>query len=79
MSVMWKSVWWRYRQTEAEYALCDIQKSIGISDYELGQALPKDFRGILSTIEEIEKELETNNEWTQYLLNKCDINIWNWQ
>ena len=43
----------------AEYALRDIQKPIGISDYELGQALPKDFRGSLPTIEEIEKELET--------------------
>lgn len=27
---------------KAEYALRDIQKPIGISDYELGQALPKD-------------------------------------
>ncbi|MBR8730484.1 MULTISPECIES: PDDEXK nuclease domain-containing protein [Bacteroidales] len=44
---------------KAEYALRDIQKPIGISDYELGQALPKDFRGSLPTIEEIEKELET--------------------
>ena len=43
---------------KAEYALRDIQKPIGISDYELGQALPKDFRGNLPTIEEIEKELE---------------------
>jgi hypothetical protein len=42
---------------KAEYALRDIQKPIGISDYELGQALPKDFRGSLPTIEEIEKEL----------------------
>lgn len=42
----------------AEYALRDIQKPIGISDYELGQALPKNFRGSLPTIEEIEKELE---------------------
>ena len=47
---------------KAEYALRDIQKPIGISDYELGQALPKDFRGSLSTIEEIEKELESNRE-----------------
>lgn len=47
---------------KAEYALCDIQKPIGISDYELGQALPKDFRGSLPTIEEIEKELESNRE-----------------
>ncbi len=46
---------------KAEYALRDIQKPIGISDYELGQALPKDFRGSLLTIEEIEKELESNS------------------
>ena len=42
---------------KAEYALRDIQKPIGISDYELGQALPKDFRGSLPTIEEIENEV----------------------
>ncbi len=47
---------------KAEYALRDIQKPIGISNYELGQALPKDFRGSLPTIEEIEKELESNRE-----------------
>ena len=47
---------------KAEYALRDIQKPIGISDYELGQALPKDFRGSLPTIEEIEKELEENGQ-----------------
>ncbi|MCR9011135.1 PDDEXK nuclease domain-containing protein [Gabonibacter chumensis] len=46
---------------KAEYALRDIQKPIGISDYELGQALPKDFRGSLPTIEEIEKELDGNS------------------
>lgn len=47
---------------KAEYALRDIQKPIGISDYELGQALPKDFRGSLPTIEEIEKELESDRQ-----------------
>ena len=46
---------------KAEYALRDIQKPIGISDYELGQALPKDFRGSLPTIEQIEKELEMSD------------------
>ncbi|MDR0940402.1 MAG: PDDEXK nuclease domain-containing protein [Mediterranea sp.] len=46
---------------KAEYALRDIQKPIGVSDYELGQALPKDYRGSLPTIEEIEKELEPIN------------------
>ena len=40
----------------------DIQKPIGVSDYELGQALPKDFRSNLPSIEEIEKGL---NEWNQ--------------
>ena len=43
---------------KAEYALRDIQKPIGISYYELGQALPEDFRGSLPTIEEIENEFE---------------------
>ena len=47
---------------KAEYALRDIQKPIGVSDYELGQALPKDFRSSLPSIEEIEKGL---NEWNQ--------------
>ena len=47
---------------KAEYALRDIQKPIGVSDYELGQALPKDFRSSLPSIKEIEKGL---NEWNQ--------------
>ena len=47
---------------KAEYALRDIQKPIGVSDYELGQTLPKDFRSSLPSIEEIEKGL---NEWNQ--------------
>ena len=42
---------------KAEYALRNIKKPIGISEYELGQFLPNDFRGSLPTIEEIEKEL----------------------
>ena len=46
---------------KAEYALRDIQKPIGISDYELGQALPSDFCGSLPSIEEIEKELESDS------------------
>ena len=49
-------------RVKAEYALRDIQKPIGISDYELGHALPKDFRGSLPTIEEIEKELASDNQ-----------------
>lgn len=44
---------------KAEYALRDINKPIGISDYKLGQALPKDLRSSLPSIEEIEEELES--------------------
>ena len=42
---------------KAEYALRDIAKPIGVSDYELGQALPKDLRSSLPTIEDIENDL----------------------
>lgn len=41
----------------AEYALRDVHKPIGISDYELGSALPKDIKSRLPSIEELEKEL----------------------
>ena len=40
----------------------EIYRSQLVSDYELGQALPKDFRSSLPSIEEIEKGL---NEWNQ--------------
>lgn len=43
---------------KAEYALRDIQKPIGISDYELGQTLPHDLRSSLPSIEEIEAEFD---------------------
>lgn len=42
---------------KAEYALRDIAKPIGISDYKLGQALPNNLRSSLPSIEDIEKEL----------------------
>lgn len=45
-------------KVKAEYALRDIAKPIGISDFELGQALPNDLRSSLPSIEEIEAELE---------------------
>ncbi len=41
----------------AEYAMRDIQKPIGVSDYELTRALPKKLKSVLPTVEEIEKEL----------------------
>jgi hypothetical protein len=44
----------------AEYALRDIKKPIGISSYtaKLVENLPKEFKGKLPTIEEIEAEFE---------------------
>lgn len=46
---------------KAEYALRDINKPIGISEYELGLALPKNLQSSLPTIEEIESNLNKNN------------------
>ena len=44
-------------KVKAEYALRDINKPIGISEYELGQALPKQINSSLPTIEDIENNL----------------------
>src|SRR5487761_364925 len=41
----------------AEYALRDMEKPIGISEYELTRALPASLRSALPTVEEIEAEL----------------------
>ncbi len=42
----------------AEYALKGINQPIGVSEYELTKHFPKDFKGSLPTIEEIEAELD---------------------
>ncbi|HEV2495725.1 MAG TPA: PDDEXK nuclease domain-containing protein [Terriglobia bacterium] len=42
----------------AEYALRDLRKPVGVSEYRLTEALPKRLRGSLPTIEELEAELE---------------------
>ncbi|MGC8540962.1 MAG: PDDEXK nuclease domain-containing protein [Phycisphaerae bacterium] len=41
----------------AEYALRGLQKPIGISEYEITRALPKDLKSSLPSIKEIEAEL----------------------
>ncbi len=41
----------------AEYALRGVSKAIGVSEYRLTRSLPKQLKGSLPTIEEIEKEL----------------------
>jgi hypothetical protein len=44
-------------QTIVEYALRDLQKPIGISTYQLRDALPEPLQGRLPTIEQLETEL----------------------
>lgn len=41
----------------AEYALSDINKPIGISEYQLVRSLPENLKPSLPSIEEIEHEL----------------------
>jgi len=42
---------------EVEYALRDIHKPIGVSEYELTRSLPENLKGSLPSIEEIENEM----------------------
>ncbi len=42
----------------AEYALRDINKPMGISEYKLTEAIPENLKGSLPSIEELERELE---------------------
>jgi hypothetical protein len=42
----------------AEYSLRDTNKPIGVSSYQLTEALPEFLRGSLPSIEELESELE---------------------
>ena len=45
-------------KVKAEYALKDINKPIGISEYELIKAIPEDLKSNLPSVEEIENELD---------------------
>jgi predicted nuclease of restriction endonuclease-like (RecB) superfamily len=45
-------------QTLVEYALRDVNKPIGVSNYQLQDALPENLQGSLPTIEQLEAELE---------------------
>jgi hypothetical protein len=46
----------------AEYSLRDIQKPIGVSEYELTSILPETLKSSLPTVEEIEAELSRELE-----------------
>ena len=45
-------------KTVAEYALKDMSKPIGVSDYQLTEALPEQLAGQLPTVAELEAEME---------------------
>jgi hypothetical protein len=45
----------------AEYALREINKPIGISEYRLAENLPEKLQGSLPTIEELENELASGS------------------
>lgn len=49
-------------KVEAEYALHDINKPIGISEYLLTQAFPQNFKSQLPTVKQIEDQLNRYNE-----------------
>ncbi len=46
----------------AEYALSDIHKPIGVSEYKLTRALPDELKSSLPTIEQIEAQLEQSGK-----------------
>jgi predicted nuclease of restriction endonuclease-like (RecB) superfamily len=50
------------RKTTAEWALSDIKKPIGISEYDINTILPDDIKYSLPTIEEIENQFD--NEYS---------------
>jgi len=46
------------KQKIVEYALRDMNKPIGVSTYQLREALPQQLQGSLPTVEQLEAELE---------------------
>ncbi len=46
---------------EAEFALRDINKPMGVSEFEITEILPDELKSSLPTIEEIENEFQKNN------------------
>ena len=46
------------KKIETEFALRDISKPMGVSEFSLTEALPENLKGDLPTVEELELELE---------------------
>ena len=49
-------------KTIAEYALRDMMKPIGVSEYQLTEYLPKELENTLPSVEDIEKRVRTKYE-----------------
>lgn len=49
---------------ETEFALRDINKPMGVSEFTLTEILPEELKGSLPTIEEIEEDLNQLEETT---------------
>ena len=49
----------------AQYALSGYDQPIGISDYQLSDAIPEDLKSALPTIEEVEQELSNLFDWQE--------------
>lgn len=45
----------------AEYALKDMAKPIGVSEYKLMQEIPEELKSSLPSIEELEERLDDQN------------------
>ena len=56
LNVLYKTI----NDTVVEYALQRIENPIGVSQYELTQVLPDEFKSSLPSIEEIEAEFKGN-------------------
>jgi predicted nuclease of restriction endonuclease-like (RecB) superfamily len=52
-------------KTVVKYSLQGIKSPIGVSDYQFANTLPKQLKGEMPTIEELEREIE--NEYTEWL------------
>ena len=58
----------------AEYALKDIEKSMGLASYKLGDAIPKDFQASLPSIETIEMNLNRSLKLSTKTVEKAEQN-----
>jgi predicted nuclease of restriction endonuclease-like (RecB) superfamily len=61
--------------TVVKYALKGIDGPIGVADYELTNSLPKQLRGEIPTIEELEQEIEKETTEFKEQLNPIDSRL----